>query len=98
MDGDNVARGRGGAPSSPCVFDAIVSGASPAHRVFSDEVAVAFLDRRPLFVGHTLVVPRVHVETLTDLPPELVGPYFARVQRAAAIVESAMEASGTFVA
>jgi histidine triad (HIT) family protein len=59
---------------------------------------VAFLDIRPVFPGHTLVVPRVHVETLTDLPAPLVAPYAAAVQRLAGAVEVGMEAGGTFVA
>ena len=81
-----------------CVFCRIVSGGDRAHLVFSDDVAVAFLDRVPLFPGHTLIVPRAHVDTLTDLPAPLVGPYFARVQRLATVVESTMDAAGTFVA
>jgi histidine triad (HIT) family protein len=64
----------------------------------ADDVAVAFLDRSPLFVGHVLVVPRRHVVTLTDLPAELIGPYFQRVQGIAAAVTVALEAHGTFVA
>jgi histidine triad (HIT) family protein len=66
--------------------------------VFDDEAAVAFLDRRPLFPGHVLVVPRRHVATLTDLAPADVGPYFAAVQRVASAVREAMGADGTFVA
>lgn len=81
-----------------CVFCPIIAGSDPAHLVFSDDVAVAFLDRIPLFAGHTLVVPRTHVETLADLPPSLVGPFFLRVQLMATVVEEAMGATGTFVA
>jgi histidine triad (HIT) family protein len=75
----------------PCAFCAVVAGETAAHRVFEDDVAVAFLDHRPLFPGHTLVVPRAHVETLTDLPPADVGPYFLRVH-------GLLDAQGTFVA
>ncbi len=81
-----------------CVFCSVVSGAAPAHRVLDDEVAVAFLDRRPLFPGHVLVVPREHVETLTDLPPGSVGPFFERVRRVTAAVERGTAAAGSFVA
>jgi histidine triad (HIT) family protein len=81
-----------------CVFCAIAAGETDAHRVFSDEVVVAFLDHRPLFPGHVLVVPRHHVETLTDLPEEEVGPYFSRVRRITGAVERGMEAAGSFVA
>ncbi|MDH6113940.1 histidine triad (HIT) family protein [Kitasatospora sp. MAP12-15] len=81
-----------------CDFCAVVAGSTPAHLVLDDEVAVAFLDRRPLFPGHVLVVPREHYATLTDLPPAVVGPFFARVQRVTAAVERGMAAAGSFVA
>ena len=61
-------------------------------------MALAFLDVRPVFPGHVLLVPRDHHETLPDLPPELVEPLFARAQRLAAAVPAAVEAAGSFVA
>jgi len=81
-----------------CLFCEIVAGRVPAHRVLDDDVVVAFLDARPVFKGHVLVVPREHVVTLADLPADLVGPYFLRVQRLAAAVPEALGADGTFVA
>jgi histidine triad (HIT) family protein len=66
--------------------------------VAETEETVAFLDHRPLFPGHTLVVPRRHVETLRDLPDQLLAPFFIEVRRIAAAVQDAMEAQGTFVA
>jgi len=81
-----------------CVFCAIVAGTTPAHVVASDEHTVGFLDTRPVFPGHVLLVPRQHHETLTDLPPELVEPLFAAAQRLAGAVETTMDAHGTFVA
>jgi histidine triad (HIT) family protein len=81
-----------------CVFCAIVAGEHPAHVVLDDEVAVAFLDVRPLFPGHTLVVPRAHHETLADLPESDVGPLFARVRRLSRAMEEGLEAAGSFVA
>ncbi|MFF5126944.1 HIT family protein [Streptomyces syringium] len=81
-----------------CVFCAIMAGEQPGHRVFEDETAVAFLDARPLFPGHVLVVPRRHVETLTDLPVGDVGPFFTRVRLIAGAVERGMDAAGSFVA
>lgn len=81
-----------------CVFCDIAAGRHTSHRVFEDEVAVAFLDARPLFPGHVLVVPRGHHETLTDLPTGEVGPFFTRVQRITAAVEEGMAAAGSFVA
>ncbi|MBQ0862555.1 HIT family protein [Streptomyces smyrnaeus] len=86
------------ARDSACVFCRIVDGTEPAHRVHENEAVVAFLDQRPLFPGHTLVVPRGHVETLTDLPEESVGPYFTAVRRVTDAVERAMAADGSFVA
>ncbi|MEU8267852.1 HIT family protein [Sphaerisporangium sp. NPDC049002] len=81
-----------------CPFCAIASGAVPAHVVLADDVAVAFLDARPVFKGHVLVIPREHAETLTDLPAEALGPYFARVQAVARAVEEGLGAVGSFVA
>ncbi len=81
-----------------CVFCEIVAGKRPAHLVLDDALFIGFLDTRPLFHGHVLVVPRAHHETLTDLPGELVAPLFERVQAMALTVREAMGAQGTFVA
>jgi histidine triad (HIT) family protein len=81
-----------------CKFCQIVAGEIPAHFVLDTDEVVAFLDHRPLFPGHTLVLPREHVETLADLPPDRVGPFFRQVQRVEAAVRTAMEAQGSFVA
>ena len=81
-----------------CLFCRIVSGELPATIVYEDEDVVAFLDHRPVFPGHTLLVPRQHVETLGELDTKLVGPYFEAAQLLARAVEAAMEAEGTFVA
>ena len=81
-----------------CLFCRIVSGEVPAVIVYEDDNSIAFLDHRPLFPGHTLLVPRQHVETLGDLPVKLVAPYFETAQLLSLAVESAMEAEGTFVA
>ena len=67
--------------SDGCPFCAIVAGTAPADLVLDDDVAVAFLDHRPLFPGHVLVVPRRHVVTLPELDPAEVGPLFERVRR-----------------
>jgi histidine triad (HIT) family protein len=79
-----------------CVFCKIVAGDEPAHLVLDEPATVAFLDRRPLFPGHVLVVPRAHVATLTDL--DGVGPFFEWVQAVTAAVTEALGADGTFVA
>src|SRR6187399_1336952 len=81
-----------------CVFCSIVAGETAAVSVLDDDLALAFLDVRPLFPGHVLVIPRQHHVTLPDLPAELVGPFFERVQRVAGAVPVAMEAQGSFVA
>jgi histidine triad (HIT) family protein len=81
-----------------CKFCQIIAGEIPAHFVLDTDDVVAFLDHRPLFPGHTLVVPRDHVETLADLPEDRVGPFFRQVQRVEAAVRTAMEAEGSFVA
>lgn len=81
-----------------CTFCRIVAGDLPATIVHEDDVAVSFLDVRPLFPGHTLVVPRPHVVTVPDLPVALVGPFFERVQAVAAAIPVALGAQGTFVA
>jgi histidine triad (HIT) family protein len=88
----------GGVLDPACVFCEIVTGDAPAHEVLRDEVAVAFLDRRPVFKGHVLLVPVDHVETLMDLPADAVGPFFQRGQRLAAAMEHGLDAMGSFVA
>ncbi|MEQ9502483.1 MAG: HIT family protein [Deltaproteobacteria bacterium] len=81
-----------------CVFCEIIAGRLPAAIVFEDEATIAFLDKSPVFVGHVLVTPKVHHETLTDVPAELLTPLFVRVQTIARAVEAGLEAQGTFVA
>jgi histidine triad (HIT) family protein len=81
-----------------CVFCSIVAGGAPAHRVLDEAECIAFLDARPLFPGHTLLVPRAHIETLSDMPPELVGPLFAAARRLAVAMEQGLKAQGSFVA
>ena len=81
-----------------CLFCGIVAGTVPAQIVFADDVAVAFLDARPVFKGHVLVAPRQHYVTLPDLPADLVGQLFSRVQRLSAAVLPALGAEGSFVA
>jgi histidine triad (HIT) family protein len=81
-----------------CLFCRIASGADPSHVVYESDDAVAFLDARPVFPGHTLVVPRQHVVTYLDLPADLIGPFFAAGQRVTAAVTTGMGAQGSFVA
>jgi histidine triad (HIT) family protein len=81
-----------------CLFCRIISGEVAAHIVFEDETSLAFLDHRPLFPGHSLLVPREHHKTLADLPADLVNPYFSSVQLLARAIPDAMSAQGSFVA
>ncbi|MGQ9779831.1 MAG: HIT family protein [Bacillota bacterium] len=81
-----------------CLFCRIVAGREPAYPVYEDESHLAFLDRRPLFPGHSLLIPKEHYQTLTDLPEEAVGPLFRLARLLARAVEEAMAAEGTFVA
>lgn len=81
-----------------CRFCAIVAGTVPGFVVLDTPQAVGFLDVRPVFKGHVLVVPRDHVDTLVNLPTEAIGGFFEQVRRVAAAVESGLGAGGTFVA
>jgi histidine triad (HIT) family protein len=83
---------------SSCVFCQIVSGEIPGHLVLETDDFVAFLDTRPVFKGHVLLVPRVHVDTLPDLPPELAAGFIAAAQRLATAVKEGLGAQGSFVA
>jgi histidine triad (HIT) family protein len=80
------------------VFCDIIAGQAAAHIVLADDEVVAFLDARPVFKGHVLVLPREHVRTLADLPAASVGPFFLRVQRVSAVMPSALGCQGSFVA
>ena len=81
-----------------CLFCAIVAGDQPAEVVFDDGISLAFLDVRPVFHGHSLLVPRDHYETLADLPDELIEPYFRNVRMLSVAIPRAMGAEGSFVA
>ncbi|TAK04474.1 MAG: HIT family protein [Candidatus Manganitrophaceae bacterium] len=81
-----------------CGFCKIIRGEVPSHPVFEDEVSFAFLDHRPLFVGHLLLAPKVHYETLVDLPAGLIAPLFGSAQLLARAVEEGMAAEGSFIA
>ncbi len=83
---------------SECLFCRIVAGDVSAEIVLDEEHVVGFLDKRPVFKGHTLLVTRAHVDTLLDLPEPLVVPLFTTAQRVAAVMTSALGAQGTFVA
>ena len=81
-----------------CIFCRLIGGETAANIVFEDESSLAFLDHRPLFPGHCLLVPRKHYETLSDLPVDLIGRFFESVQLLTRAVELALRAEGSFVA
>jgi len=81
-----------------CLFCKAVTGELSVRTVFDDKVSLGFLDHRPVFPGHCLLIPKEHYETLTDLPADLIEPFFRNVQLLSQAVESGMEAHGTFVA
>lgn len=84
--------------SKTCAFCAIVTGESRAERVLENDDFVAFLDQRPVFKGHVLLVPRDHVVTLPDLPAGLRDGFLDAGQRLAAAVVDGLGAQGSFVA
>jgi histidine triad (HIT) family protein len=82
----------------PCIFCAIVAHEAPAHFVLEEPEIVAFLDARPLFHGHVLVVPRTHVATLAEAPAGMIGAVFETAKRVSAAFGPALGAEGTFLA
>ena len=84
--------------SATCAFCRIIRGEEEASIVFEDSLSLAFLDRRPLFTGHCLLVPKEHFETLADLPTPLIGPLFQNAQLLERAIEGGLAADGTFVA
>ena len=84
--------------SSTCAFCRIIRGEEDASFVFEDDLSLAFLDHRPLFPGHCLLVPKAHYERLSDLPASLVGPLFQNAQLLERAIEEGFGADGTFVA
>ena len=83
---------------APCVFCQIIAGDLSAELVLENDDLVAFLDARPVFKGHVLLVPRAHVDTLPDLPAALRDPFLEAAQRIAVAVKDALGAQGSFVA
>ncbi len=81
-----------------CSFCSVVKGDAQAHIVFEDDVSLAFLDNRPLFPGHSLLIPREHLETIWDLPDDLLATLFENARLLSRAVRDAMDAQGAFVA
>jgi histidine triad (HIT) family protein len=83
---------------SDCVFCQIVSAVVPAATVFEDEDTLAFLDHRPLFPGHCLLIPRKHLESLIDVPPKTLALLSSNARLLAIAMEKGLNAQGAFVA
>ncbi len=81
-----------------CPFCKIVRSETQSYIVFEDDISLAFLDKKPLFPGHCLLIPKSHYETLIDLPASLVAPLFQNAQLLAYAMEKGLQAEGTFVA
>jgi histidine triad (HIT) family protein len=84
--------------AAACVFCEVIAGHRAAHTVLEDPDSLAFLDHRPLFPGHVLLVPKAHLPTLLDVPASVIGPFFTNVRLLALAVEQALEAEGAFIA
>jgi histidine triad (HIT) family protein len=81
-----------------CKFCRIIAGELESHRIFEDDISLVFLDHRPLFPGHCLLVPKHHYSTMLDLPEEIIGPLFSNAKLMARAVEAGLSAEGSFVA
>ena len=82
----------------PCKFCAIVTGAEKSFSVYRDDICAAFLDYRPLMLGHLLLVPLVHYETLADVPDAVMAALGPRIKRLSGAVMAALDAEGSFIA
>ena len=81
-----------------CIFCRIIAGEVPAQTVFENDSIIVFLDASPLFPGHALVCPKMHFDTLMDVPPDLLKPLFETVQVIGRAVETGLSAEGSFMA
>jgi histidine triad (HIT) family protein len=80
-----------------CVFCAIIRGEKDAVRILETERLLAFLDHRPLFRGHTLLVPKTHLRLLSDLPADMAAEFLITTQRLERAVEDGLGAAGTMI-
>jgi histidine triad (HIT) family protein len=81
-----------------CIFCQIITGKEPGYPVYEDDISISILDSKPLFAGHVLVIPKQHIETLSDLPVDLIAPFFKNVKLLSMAVPAALKAQGSFVA
>jgi histidine triad (HIT) family protein len=102
FDADDVrtaapGRRRPAGKPAACVFCAVIRGEKPAAVIHENDRLISFLDHRPLFHGHTLLVPKIHVRVLSELPAEAVGEFFAHAQRLERAVEAGTGADGSMI-
>ncbi len=83
--------------SQTCSFCQVIAGQSPAQIVVEDQAVLGFLDHRPLFRGHVLLVPKEHHTILSDLPADQVAHFFTTAQRLERAVEDGLEAAGSLI-
>ncbi|MGH3625118.1 MAG: HIT family protein [Sciscionella sp.] len=95
--GDTQEVSERGADNSPCVFCAVIRGDEKATMIFETERLIAFLDHRPLFHGHTLLLPKIHVQLMSDLPEDRVQEFFVAAQRLERAIETSLESDGSMV-
>ena len=83
--------------NSECVFCKIIKGESVGYIIFEDTNSVAFLDIRPLFPGHLLLIPKIHYETISDLPLSIIEPFFNNAKFLSIVLEKGLRADGTLI-
>lgn len=81
-----------------CIFCELIKNSLTTAKIYEDEDTFIFLDKRPLFLGHSLIIPKIHFETFDDLPSHLIGPFYLKVQQLNKVVQVAMNAEGSFIA
>ncbi len=81
-----------------CVFCNLIANKEPVAKIYEDKNVFIFLDRRPLFFGHSLLIPKIHYETYADLPLDLVGPFATKLQQLTRVIKEAMQSEGIFIA
>jgi histidine triad (HIT) family protein len=96
-DEDGGSRGEASASEQDCAFCRIIRGELPATAILATDRLLAFLDHRPLFRGHTLLVPRQHIRLLSDLPAEMAAEFLTTAQRLERAIEDGLGVSGTMI-
>jgi histidine triad (HIT) family protein len=84
--------------STDCVFCKIIAGELKTYKVYEDGQTIVFLDAGPVFAGHCLISPKVHYQTMMDLPHDLLAPLFSTTQLICRAVEKGLQSGGSFVA